>query len=457
MPLSDNQKATIARLAGKVRKNASELDGLNKIYNAEQEIQHIGIAVQPNLRKDFTAVVNVPRITVDEPVIRQHVRAFYRTGDSTREDPALREAWEANNLASESSLVHTEEKIFGRTFVAVGANPDDDEHPLITAEDPRSIAMDVDVRRRRATAAFRLYRDEATRSTLGTLYTPDATYHVERGRNGWAIADMDDPVDEHSLGVVPIVAFVNRRRTGSFDGLTEMSDAIRKTATAARIITNMSVSSDSLALPHRWASGVAKEDFVDAATGKVLPTWEAYMTALKATANPDAKFGNFDAADLANFHQAVNALLSWCAAEYGLPLRYLGQQSVNPASEGAIMADESRLIGRVERMNRFDGDSWAWVMDLYERFRTGEWGARNTIRVLWRNPATPTLSQIADAGTKMRATGDLSREGMWDMLEWDEPRKAQERARLEAEGNADPILTLGRDLARGTGNAPVGG
>ena len=457
MPLSQDQKETVNRLTATIRRNAKQLDDLDKIYNAEQEIQHIGIAVQPNLRKDFTAVVNVPRITVDEPVIRQHVRAFYRTGDSTREDPALREAWEANNLASESSLVHTEEKIFARTYVSVGTNPDDDEHPLIAAEDPRSLALEVDSRRRRATAALRIYRDDAKRVTYGTLYQPDATTHVERGRNGWVIADIEDPVDEHGLGVVPIISFVNRRRSGSYDGLSEMSDAIRKTAAAARIITNMSVASDSLALPHRWASGVSKDDFVDAKTGKVLDTWQAYMTAIKATANKDAKFGNFDAAELANFHKAVDSLLSWCAAEYGLPLRYLGQQSVNPASEGAIMADESRLIGRVEKMNRFDGDSWAWVMDLYERFRTGEWGPRNSIRVLWRNPATPTLSQIADAGTKMRATGDLSREGMWDMLEWDEPRKAQERARLVIEAGEDPILTLGRSLAAGTGNAPVGG
>lgn len=456
MPLSDDQKATITRLSTKLRRAAPQLDALEKYFNAEQEIQHIGIAVQPKLRKDFTAVVNVPRICVEEPVIRQHIRGFYRTGDSTREDPALREAWEANNLASESSLVHVEEKIFGRTYVSVGTNPDDDEHPLIAVEDPRALAVEVDKRRRRISAGFRQYRDEATKATLGTLYEPGATVHVQRGRNGWEVADVEGAVDEHALGVVPLVAFVNRRRAGSWDGLTEMHDAIRKTDAAARIITNMSVASDSLALPHRWAAGVNKDDFVDAKTGRPLDTWQAYMTALRATTNKDAKFGSFDAADLANFHKAVDALLSWCAAEYGLPLRYLGQQSVNPASEGAIMADESRLIGRVERMNRFAGDSWAWAMDLYERVRTGDWGARNSIRVLWRNPATPTLSQIADAGSKMRANGDISREGLWDMLEWDEPRKAQERDRLDAEGVADPLVTLGRDLMGASGAAGNG-
>lgn len=459
MPLSDDQKAMIGRLSGKIRFNEKPLGALDNYFNAEQVIQHIGMAVQPNLRRDFTAIVNVPRICVEEPVIRQHIRGFYRTGNSTQEDGSLREAWESNNLASESSLVHTEEKIFGRTFVSVGTNPDDDQHPLITVEDPRCLAVEVDRRRRRYVAGFRQYRDEATRTTLGTLYEPEGTFHVQRGRNGWGLADIEDPVDQHGLGVVPLVGFVNRRRAGEWDGLTEMADAIRKTDTIARIITNMSVSSDSLALPHRWAAGVSKDDFIDAKTGKPLETWQAYMTALRATTNPNAKFGSFTAADLANFYKAVDALLSWCAAEYGLPLRYLGQQSVNPASEGAIMADESRLIGRVERMNRFDGDSWAWTMDLYERFRTGDWGPRNTIRVLWRNPATPTLSQTADAAMKMRAGARpvLSVEGVWDMLEWDEPRKAQERDRLKAEQASDPMFAAANALTQGLGAPTSGG
>lgn len=445
MPLSDDQTATIARLAAKIRRDSKGLSTLNDIYDAQQKIQHIGMAVQPELREDFTAIVNVPRITVDEPTNRQHIRGFFRTGDSTREVGSLREAWEANNLASESTIVHTEEKIFGRTLVSVGTNPDDAEHPLILAEDPRAIAIDVDRRKRAITAGLRVYKDPVTRATLGTLYEPDVTIHIERGARGWQVANIDSPADEHGLGVVPLVGFVHRRRSGEWDGRSEMHDAISKTAAIARIITNMSVSSDSLALPHRWASGLKKEDFIDAKTGKPLSTYEAYMSAIKVASDPNAKFGNFDAASLENFHGAVNAILAWCAAEYGLPLRYLGQEAVNPASEGAIMADESRLIGRVEKMNRFDGDSWSWTMDLYERIRTGKWSdGRNRIRVLWRNPATPTLSQIADAGTKMRANRDISREGFWDLLEWDEPRKAQERGYLEAEARAEMgILKVG--------------
>ncbi len=447
--LSDDEKSAISALTGKIRKEGKELEKLDRYYDGLQRIEHIGLAVPPELRS-FMTVVNIPRIAVDEPTIRQAIRAFYRSGDSTTEDPALREAWEYNNLASESTLVHTEEKIFGRTFVSVGTNPDDDEHPQISVEDPRQIACSVDSRRRQIDDAFRLYRDEDHKVNRGTLYRRDTTIHVVRGQKGWVIDDTDEAFgrDDHGLGVVALVMFLNRRRAGQWTGLTEMTDVIGMTDDIARLMSNMIVASETLALPHRWAAGMSKDDFVDK-NGKPLPTWEAYMTAIKATKNEKASFGQFEAADLKNFHETVNNLFAWCAALLGLPTRYAGQQSVNPATEGAIRADEARLVGRVDRMNRFDGDSWAWVMGLEERFRTGEWGDRNSIRVLWQDPATPTLSQIADSGTKMRANRDISREGLWDMLGWDEPRKDQERERLLKEADEDPLLAQASLLTGG--------
>lgn len=433
--LSDDEKVLVNALAAQVRRTEPALTKLDRTYDAKQRIEHIGLAIPAELRHVMT-VINIPRIAVDEPVIRQDVRGFYRTGDSTKEDPALRLAWERNNLASQSTITHTQEKIFGRTFVSVSTNEEDPEHPIIANEDPRQVGVRTDALGRRITAALRVYRDEDAKVTRGTLYRPDSTTHLVRGQRGWVVDG--DGRDDHNLGVVPIIAFVHRQRSGAL-GLTEMADVIGMTEDIARLFSNMMVTSDALAVPGRWASGVAKEDFVDV-NGKPLPTWEAYITAIKATSNADAKFGQYEAAQLANFYDTVDHIFAWCAAILGLPTRYAGQQTVNPAAEGAIRADESRLVGRVERMNRFDGDSWAWVMGLEERFRTNEWGEPNSIRVLWRDPATPTLSQIGDVATKMRIAGVLSTEGVWDMLGWDEPRKQQERARLDLEQSEDPML-----------------
>lgn len=434
MPVSDIENRMLARLTGDQSQSLKGLDRLDSYYDGQQRLDHLGWAAPPEVLKRFETVVNVPRMAVDEPVRRQVLKAFHRSGSSV-DDPALREAWEANNLDSQAPLVHKDARVFGRSFVSVGSNAEDPSHPLIQAEDPRELSVWVDSRTRRITAAVKVTRDRLTRERYATFWTTDATWQFGNvDGSGWGTIS----VDEHGLGHVPLVMFLNRARAGKWRGTSEMADVIKLTDGIAQLITNMLIASETHAVPDKWAAGVSLSDFVDK-DGKPLPTWETYFAAIKATSNDKARFGQFTASDLKNFHDSVNNMLAWCAAVLGLPTRYAGQQSVNPAAEGAIRADEARLIRNVELMNAGDGDSWAWVMGLYERFRTGDWVPSNAIRTLWHDPATPTKSQSGDYIMKLHAEGILSKEGAWDELGWDEARKDRERSYFDAEA-ADPTI-----------------
>jgi len=438
--MTDDDRAALTKLESQWRKNRRLYNRLDAHYEGVQRLDRIGIAVPEELSM-FKAAINVPRVAVDEVVRRQALRGFQRSG-KVGIDKGLQEAWDANNLTSQSILCHLDTRLYGRGFIGVSTNPDEPSMPRITVESPEGFAVDVDPLRRTIRAALRRYTDGVTQ--MATLYLPDMTRWLARDGGRWV--DAADP-DEHNLGRVPLVMLLNRARTGRFTGVSEMADVIEKTEAIARIISNMQVGAEALAWPKRWAAGVAKGDFVDAKTGEPLATWDAYMTAIFATGNKDAKFGEYAAADLANFHKAVDALLSWCALELGLPLRFLGQESVNPTAEGAIRADEARLNKNVELKNAFDGDSWAWTMGLYERFRLGKFGKSSArIRALWFDPATPTISQRADAMLKLFQAGILSREGTWDEMGWDEARKDRERAYFAAAAD-DPLLQMARDLA----------
>ena len=442
--LSDDERVMVARLAGHVGNQRNAMQRLDRYYEGQQRLQHMGIVAPDELLTSFETIVNVPRMAVDEPTRRQKLKAFQRRG-SALADPALREAWEANNLDSQAPLAHKDRGVYGRTFVSVSTNEDDPEHPLITAEDPTQMSCLVDNRRRRMVGALRKWRrDPLAVERLETLYLPDRTVWLSQRDGSYVVED----VDEHRLGQVPVVMFLNRPRVGNWHGTSEMADVIGMTDGIARLITNMLIAAETHAVPDKWAIGVSRGDFVDD-DGNPLPTWETYFTAIKATANTDARFGQFQPSTLDNFHASVNNMLAWCASVLGLPTRYAGQQSVNPAAEGAIRADESRLVKNVEGMNALDGDSWAWVGALYERFRTGEWLPANELRVLWENPATPTLSERADAFMKLYTQGILSREGVWDELGWDEARKDRERAYFAAEA-ADPAIER---IMRGIGEA----
>lgn len=452
MALSRDETDLVSGLTNDLAVLATEDTRLDRYYEGSQRLEHIGLAVPPELRR-FETLVNWNRTAVDSVVDRLKMRRFFLPGQEQAAD-ALREGWDANNLDSESVLHHQETMILGRGFVTVGSNEEDPDHPLITVESPRELSVDIDRRHRRIRSAVRLYDYEPGEvlPRAATLYTPDATKWLERDSRGmWNVVDED----RHKLGRVPIVMFLNRRRLGSWTGVSEMKDVIPLVDAAARSLTNLQIAGETHSVPQKWVVSASKGDFVDT-DGQPIPAWESYYSAIWATGNKDAKMGQFAASDLKNFHDTVNHYGQLVSSVTGLPLRYLGQNSVNPAAEGAIRADESRLILNAERKQSSFGDGWGWVMALYERFRTGDWPEGNRIVTEWYDAGTPTRAQTADAMSKLYANGQgvLSREGVWDEMDWSETRKDREReyfarestdpylARLAAKDSADGVATV---------------
>ena len=406
----------------------------DRYYEGSQRLTHIGLAVPPELRK-FETVLNWCRTVVDSVSDRMRMKAFYLPGED-RASEALRESWDYNNLDSESIAHHQEMLILGRGFVSVGANEEDPEFPLIQVENPRELAVDIDHRHRRLRAAVRVMpseNDAPGTPSNAVLYLPDSTMRLKRHQGRWVVEDRDD----HGLGRVPLVMFLNRRRVGQWTGVSEMVDAIPLVDAAARSLTNLQLAGETHSVPQKYVLGMSKGDFVDA-EGKPIPAWEAYFNAIWANQNKDAKVGQFAASDLSNFHNTVDHYASKLAGLYGLPARYVGITSVNPAAEGAIRAEEARLILNVEKKAALAGDGWGWVMGLVERFRTGEWVSGSRIKTDWFDAGTPTYAQRADALTKMYNSGQgiLSREGVWEELGWSEARMERERSRFEAEARA---------------------
>ena len=432
LPLDESRR--VDELSRRLFTSYPDDQRFDRYYEGSQRLAHIGLAVPPELRK-FETVLNWCRTVVDSVSDRMRMKAFYLPGED-RASEALRESWDYNNLDSESIAHHQEMLILGRGFVSVGANEEDPEFPLIQVENPRELAVDIDHRHRRLRAAVRVMpseNDAPGTPSNAVLYLPDSTMRLKRHQGRWVVEDRDD----HGLGRVPLVMFLNRRRVGQWTGVSEMVDAIPLVDAAARSLTNLQLAGETHSVPQKYVLGMSKGDFVDA-EGNPIPAWEAYFNAIWANQNKDAKVGQFAASDLSNFHNTVDHYASKLAGLYGLPARYVGITSVNPAAEGAIRAEEARLILNVEKKAALAGDGWGWVMGLVERFRTGEWVSGSRIKTDWFDAGTPTYAQRADALTKMYNSGQgiLSREGVWEELGWSEARMERERSRFEAEARA---------------------
>lgn len=442
---SDAELAQFESLTKKLRATVIDDGLLNDYYEGEQRLKHLGLAVPPKLRR-FETIVNWPRLVVDALEERCDVKSFIRGGDDTASSE-LRDAWDHNNLDSEFHLAFIDMLVVGRGFLSIGSNDDDPQFPFITVESPFETTVEVDARSRRVKAAAKLYGDVNLRKAMfGTLYLPDVTVWLEREGSSSVWSEVGR--DAHGLGRVPIIPFFNRRRSGMWTGVSEIADAIHLTDAAARALTNLQVASETHSVPQRWALGVSEGDFIDKTTGLPLPVWEAYFGAIWANKNPDIKVGQFSSSDLRNFHDTVNHYAGLLAGLYGLPIRYMGQNTANPPSADGIRADEARLIKRAERKMSVAGDQLGRTMAMWLRIRDGVWPeSGDRIKVEWHDAATPTYAARVDGIQKL--TGGkpiLSREGGWDELGWSDARKEREQAYMNAEA-ADPVLErLTRDL-----------
>lgn len=455
--LSDDDAKMIRSLNYRLARLRGTHKQWDDYYRGKQQIQHIGIAVPPQLRP-FVFPLNWPRVTVDSVVQRQSVKSFSMPDEDTVSS-LLREIWEANNMESQQVLNHTETRVQGHGFVTVGTNPDDAEHPYVRIESARNMIARIDPRSGKIVAAVRCYTDPWTSGVVPeyvTLYMPDYTLWLAKERMRWVVTDRDD----HHLGRVPVVQFLNRGRVGDFLGESEMADVVRPTDMAARAIMDLQLAMETHAVPGKWAVGVTDNQFIDPTTGKPSSAFQEYFNSMLKTKNQNAKFGQFAASDLKNFKTVIDLLSEQVSAVTGLPMRYFGQNTANPAAEGAIRADEMRLVKNVELKNSVDGDAWSQVMSLAYRFSSGRDLDGNLVRCDWEDPNTPTYSQKADAITKMVAQGLLSREGAWDELGWSEARKDKEREYLkqqmqETYGDFVKQVTDGGD--DGGADSPTGG
>lgn len=458
MALSDDELATFRRLTSTLGQDRSRLERLNAYYEGVQRLEQLGLAVPPELRR-FVTIVNWPRISADAVGDRLDVEGF-RLANQTRTDDDLWRVWQANDLDEESQLAHLDALVYGRSFVCVGSNDEDEETPVVTVESPREMVTEADPKTRRVSAALRIYgRDSAAPTSpagFATLYLPNVTVWLERPTRGGKWVEVDR--DEHGMGFVPVVPIVNRARTADRLGVSEMADVITLTDAASRALTNAQLATETLAVPKRFVLNATKGDFVDSKTGEVLTAWEAYFGAFSALANEKADVKQLPAADLSNFPTIVNHYAQLVSGLTGLPAAHLGFHTDNPASADAIRASESRLVRKCERKAQAWSGSWEAVMRIVRRIQTGDWDeSLQRMETKWRDPATPTEAQKTDAVVKLHSEGILPTEAAWERLGFS-PEDIKHLRELREQEAADSLIEgLLRPTPDEVGNADLGG
>ncbi|MFI6238349.1 phage portal protein [Micromonospora sp. NPDC050795] len=422
-------------------------------YEGEQPLRYMAPALEKEVGDRITQlVINWPRLGADAYENRLDVEGFRYAGGSAR-DEDLWAVWQANNCDEQSQQGHLESLILGRAFVIVGAGDDEDDAPIISVESPEQVVARRDPRTRRVLSALKRWDEEPGTPSMekwATLYLPDSTRLLVFRRGEWQVVSTDD----HGMGRVPVVPLVNRPRLLRPDGVSEFHDVLPLADAANKMATDMMVSGEFHAMPRRWAVGVKAEDFVDE-NGNPLSTWSSIAGRLWANEDPNVKMGQFPEADLAVFHNTIRMLAQVAAQQLALPPHYMAFTGDNPTSADAIRSAETQLVKRVERKQTYLGGAWEDVMRLVLRIQTGEWDERaRSLETMWRDPATPTVAQKADAIQKLTGGApilpvEMAREDMGYTPE-QRRRMAEMDDRVAAR---DPVLEIARSLPAGQAGA----
>lgn len=423
----------LEKLDRQLTRRQHELKRYDEYLNMEQPLKYMAPALQDEFGDRVTQLVlDLPSVIVEAYESVLDVQGFTlpsarRAGDTApavgfgqsavdREDRADPDAkadrvaeeigliWTGNDMAQQMPLLQTESVGLGNAYIISSPGDAADDLPVMSVESPLQVYADRDPRTRKTSRAIKRWAEEDESGKIqqwGTLYLPgERRTYVRRGRWDWE--EQEDLTDEHGEPGTRVVPFPNKTRLLRMDGLPEFAGILPTLDAINKMATDMMISGEFHAMPRRFAFGLSKEDFKDE-NGKQLSTWQQLAGAVWASEAPatDVKVGQFDEADLKVFHDSIKLLLAITFMQVALPSHISAFQGDNPTSEPAIKAAEIQKTKRAERKQTFIGGG------LVEVFRNN-WAIMGRpldelrgLETTWRNPATPTRAQEADASVKL--------------------------------------------------------
>jgi hypothetical protein len=374
-------------------------------------------------------------------------------------DENLQRVWQENDLDEESQMGHIDALVMRRAYVTVGVQDDGStDVPLVTVESPLEMFALIDPRTRQVRAALRRWREDydfakaMQPAEYSTLYLPNLTAWFDRGPEGW----REYARDEHMVGEPLVAALTNRGRLAERYGRSELTPALLSLSHAAnKMATDMMVAGEFHAIPLRAIFGAGPDDFQDQ-NGKALSPTQVLMSRILAV--PPGEPGGqpvsaheFAASSLTNFHDTIAQLGRLASGLVGVDPSVMGfAAGDNPASADALRAREVRLVKRAERKQTAFGGGWERTMRLVRRVQDGDWDpAARRLEMIWRDAATPTRAQAADAAAKLVAAQLIPIQQGREDLGYTPEQQRRMDAWDQVNAERDPIGALTSAAGRG--------
>jgi hypothetical protein len=325
----------------------------------------------------------------------------------TTGDKDARRIWMANDMDYQMEDLLMECATFGESYLLVGPQDPETGEPVITTEHPRCAHVFYDpIRPTRALAGLRLWQDVYLGNVVAVLYLPDAIYTFQGPPINTVGSGTAMQVGQFSLigvqpneaGEVPLIR-VRWKPDGTAEaqGVYSVQDRMNQTVLDRLVI------SKSQAYRQRWVTGGNLTDKAKRVGGKVdeKPPFDPGSDILWHIPAPDAKFGDFDQADITQILSAIRDDILDIIALTQTPAHYLMGRLANVSGDTLTQA-ESGFVAKIKMRQRSVG--WAIEKALRIAFKIKgdmEKATAPDAEVVWADPEVRALSEKADSAIKI--------------------------------------------------------
>ena len=337
--------------------------------------------------------LNVLPLVINALVDRLQVSGFRIDAESTESDDTVSDWWQKSKMDQRHKLVMRDAAGLQDGFLLTYPNGD---VPAFSVLSPLQLAYELDSNDP-TLLEIAAKVDEARGRAW--LYTEDAILEFKTQPDGLGNRWSFVKATEHAAGVCPVTRFPNDldsigRSTSELANILPIQGRMRQTVFDRLLLQR------AQAWKQRWASGVKIEKDAD---GKPKKPFKTGADTILVNDSPDARFGEFQQADLGGLISALEDDIRAVALVSRTPPHYLPGSAISNISAEALTALEGALESRVQERRLTWGESFEHAIRVGGKMVGYE--IPDSAEVIWANIELRSEAQRVDAATKLHSIG----------------------------------------------------
>jgi hypothetical protein len=362
-------------------------------------------ATQKFMRIANLATTNLTGLAVEATAERMSVEGI-RIGDEPDSDkPFWDNVWQRSDFDAGSQEAITSALVYSRSFISVEPPSAASPYARLHYEDPRQVVLSYLPSGQRG-PALKVFTDEWTGTTFGTLYTADFIVRMQRqGTPGidarWmarSFAGADQAVSKNPLGEVPFFELQNRL-TGSIR--SEVAPLVIPQRRLNQIVFNTDAVAEYGAFRQKWATGI---EVPRGADGKPIAPFEANIAKLLVAEDPGAAFGDFNPSDMGPYISLAQDVAAHISRLSRVPITYFLSNISNLGGDALALLISGLVLKCQRRVTGYEPAIEGAARLALRSMGDPRADAAN-IEAKWADMETRSPAQSADAAVKL-ATGE---------------------------------------------------